>query len=229
MGLVELALANRLGPGMSFDHLAPHYRWMEAMAAGELLQRCRTVFVGEIDGDGHVLLLGIGRGRFLTALRRRHPRIRVTAIDASARMLQLARQDLRLACGSDEGVEFVHADILSWTADGQLFDAVASHFFLDCFRPEQLRQIAGRVAACSRAGAPWLVTDFCIPETGWRRWRARAVHAMMYGAFRVMTNLAASQVTPPDSILSAAGFMLRRRVHASFGLLHSDLWVRTSA
>ncbi|MEO8681817.1 MAG: class I SAM-dependent methyltransferase, partial [Vicinamibacterales bacterium] len=108
----------------------------------------------------------------------------------------------------------------------EAFDAVASHFFLDCFRADQLAQIAGRVAAWTRPGARWLVTDFCVPERGWRRWRARAIHRLMYAAFRITVNLAASQLTPPDPFLSAAGFALRSRQHANFGLLHSDVWVR---
>src|SRR5439155_22241467 len=33
---------------MSFDTLAPHYRWMEFILAGKKLQRCRTAFLDEI-------------------------------------------------------------------------------------------------------------------------------------------------------------------------------------
>ena len=33
---------------MSFDRLAPHYTWMEAVLAGPRLQRCRTT-EGKVD------------------------------------------------------------------------------------------------------------------------------------------------------------------------------------
>ncbi|MEO8680662.1 MAG: class I SAM-dependent methyltransferase, partial [Vicinamibacterales bacterium] len=94
-----------------FDRLAPHYRWMEAVAAGPLLQRSRTVFLEDCDRARRILVLGVGRGRFVAALRERNPAAHITAVDASARMLELARADL---AGRGGEVTFVHSDILSW-------------------------------------------------------------------------------------------------------------------
>ena len=50
---------------MSFDHLAPHYRWMEWLLAGSKPQRCRTTFLDTLPTARHALLLGEGNGRFL--------------------------------------------------------------------------------------------------------------------------------------------------------------------
>jgi len=33
---------------MSFDVLAPHYRWMELVCAGDLLQRCRMAHLARV-------------------------------------------------------------------------------------------------------------------------------------------------------------------------------------
>src|SRR5687768_4095337 len=80
--------------GMSFDRLAPHYRWLEWILAGPKLQRCRTAFLPVITPPRHALLIGEGNGRFLVELLRAHPCVRVLCVDASARMLECARARL---------------------------------------------------------------------------------------------------------------------------------------
>src|SRR4051812_20630121 len=97
---VLVALARRDDPGsghVSFDVLAPHYRWMELLLAGEKLQRCRTAFLKEVADARDVLIVGEGHGRFLVECRRRLPDARITCVDASERMLEVARARLRRA------------------------------------------------------------------------------------------------------------------------------------
>ena len=65
-----------------------------------------------------------------------------------------------------------------------------------------------------------------MPERGWRRWRARAIHALMYAFFRVATRLPARRHTNPDPFLLRAGFRLRGRRTSEWGLLQADLWQR---
>ena len=62
---------------MSFDLLAPHYRWMEWVLAGEKLQRCRTAWLEVLPAPARVLILGEGNGRFLEALMRQIGRAHV--------------------------------------------------------------------------------------------------------------------------------------------------------
>jgi len=123
-------------------------------------------------------------------------------------------------------VRFVHADILDDTWDWQAttYDAVASHFFLDCFPPDRLQTIISKVASITAPGGQWLLSDFCVPERGWRRFRAQVILLGLYAFFRVFTRLPAKRLTAPDRCLQMAGFQLRRRQHFNHGLLHSDLW-----
>ena len=65
---------------MSFDLLAPHYRWMEWLLAGGKLQRCRTACLGMIPAPAKVLIYGEGNGRFLAALCREFPEAEVTSV-----------------------------------------------------------------------------------------------------------------------------------------------------
>lgn len=208
---------------VGFDRLAPHYLWLEHVVAGRRLQACRTAYLATLPRPRRVLVLGVGRGRFVRALVTRHPGVPVVCVDASAAMLARVR---RLCAGlgaAAAGVSCVHADALSTLPVGP-FDLVATHFFLDCFRPDQLSALVDRVASVAAPGATWLVADFAVPAHGWRRWRARAIHALMYAVFRLVTGLAASRLTPPDEALRAHGFRLRARRTFDQGLLHSDCW-----
>jgi len=207
---------------MSFDRLAPHYRWMEWLLAGGKLQRCRTTFLDTLPPVRHALLLGEGNGRFLREFLRKQPTARVTCIDASPRMLNEARRRMH----RNEHVTFVCCDVTEWEPPQGEFDLVVSNFFLDCFRPEQIELIAEKISAALASDARWLIADFCEPRRGWRKWRAQAILRAMYWFFRQATALPANRLTAPDAILTRHGFELQARRSFEWGLLHSDLWLR---
>jgi SAM-dependent methyltransferase len=211
---------------MSFDALAPHYRWMEFVLAGDKLQRCRTAFLNEVSNRRSVLIVGEGNGRFLVECRRKLETANITCVDASSRMLALARKRVRDAGLSVEKIEFVHADALRWKPPQGAFDLVVTHFFLDCFPAEQLRQVVSALASAATADATWLLSDFQVPDRGLRRYRAQAIHRAMYLFFGLATRLPARNLTVPDGLLSVNNFALGERRLSEWGLLHSDRWER---
>jgi ubiquinone/menaquinone biosynthesis C-methylase UbiE len=211
---------------MSFDLLAPHYRWMEWLLAGQKLQRCRTAFVHSIPRARRVLMLGEGNGRCLVELLRAYPEAHFTCVDSSRRMLDRARARVRAHGLGTERIEFVHADVSDWQAPPEQFDLLVTHFFLDCFRANQLAQMVPRLAAAAAPGACWLLADFREPTSGVAKWRARGILRAMYFFFQRVTGLPASRLTPPDALLQQSGFVLRERSVSEWGLLHSDLWQR---
>jgi ubiquinone/menaquinone biosynthesis C-methylase UbiE len=212
-------------PHMSFDLLAPHYDWMEAVLAGPRLQSCRTTWLDSLAGCREVLSAGEGHGRFATAFALRHPKARLHCVDASAPMLSRARCRAE-AAGVVERITWETAALPGWTPPPAAFDAIVTGFFLDCFPPVTLAAVVATLAAAARPRARWLVTDFAVPAGGPARWRARAVHALMYGFFRLATRLPARRLTPPDGLLAAHGFRLAGRRTFNWGLLHADLWQR---
>lgn len=214
---------------MSFDLLAPHYGWMERVAGGRLLQRCRTAWLDRLDGCERLLIAGVGHGRLLHALLPRHPAIRIVCVDASAGMLREAEKRARHARLDLGRVEFVHARLPEWRPPAGLFDAIATPFFLDCFAPAQLDAVVATLARSAAPRAEWLVSDFTVPPRGWARQRARAVHAAMYAFFRVATRLPARRLTPPDALLAGHGFALGGRRTFNHGLLQADWWFRCPA
>ena len=211
---------------MNFDRLAPHYPWMEKLFAGGLMQRCRTSFLSRTTNCRHALLVGEGTGRFLVELLRANPQILITCVEHCEGMIKQARQRLARERLDESRVRFQQMDVLQWTPPKGQFDLVVTHFFLDCFRAEQLQQLIPLLAESATDQAIWLLADFRVPERGWRRWRACALLASLYLFFKIMTSLSASWLTPPDDFLAAAGFQLVERRLADGGFAHADLWSR---
>lgn len=210
---------------MSFDRLAPYYRWMEAVMAGRLLQRCRTRWLPEVRDARRALLVGEGHGRMLEACVTALPGCHFTVLDQSEAMLAQARRQWQRA-GGRQPVVFQLADLRDWRTAEAGFDLVVTNFFLDCFTPEELRRVVTNIHSALTPQARWLVADFCVPPAGWRRVRARAGLALAYSFFRWTTGISARHITPPDGVLRGVGFELRRRERFDEGLLHADLWTR---
>lgn len=220
-------MAAHVLPVMSFDALAPHYRWLEFVLAGNKLQRCRTAFLDDIPQAGNILLLGEGNGRFLPACRQRFRDARITCVDASAVMLAQAHQRLMHRAPTHHPVQFVHADVLAWTPPSNAaYDLIVTNFFLDCFRTEQLEQITRIVGCASAKNANWLIADFQVASGSVKQLRSKVILWMMYIFFRAATRLPAGKLIPPDSFLQGAGFTLRQRTQTEWGLLRSDWWQR---
>lgn len=209
---------------MSFDVLAPHYRWMEFVLAGNKLQCCRTAFLDRVAGARKVLIVGEGNGRFLLECRRWLPGAKILCVDASARMLDMARRRLARHRQDCERVQFVRADALAWSPPERDFDLIVTHFFLDCFRQEQLDRLIAGFAAVAAPGANWLLADFQPAPAGFNRYRSEVILWLMYRFFRVVTRLPASRLVLPGPILELHGFRLRGRRVSEWGLLHSDWW-----
>ncbi len=213
---------------MGFDRLAPHYRWLEALLAGGKLQRCRTAWLDEVCAAGRILIAGEGNGRFLAEAARRLPTAHFVVLDASPAMLAQAAARLRAAGGDERRVEFEEADVLSWVpaASVRPFDLIVTHFFLDCFPPEELARVIAALAAAAAPRCDWLIADFRDPAGGPARWRARLILAGMYAFFRAVTGLRARRISNFAPELDRAGFTLASRRVTEWGLLHSDRWER---
>ncbi|HEU6448851.1 MAG TPA: class I SAM-dependent methyltransferase [Verrucomicrobiae bacterium] len=212
---------------MSFDLLAPHYRRMEFVLAGEKLQRCRTAFLDKIPAPKNVLLLGEGHGRCLVECYRRFPDAQIVCVDASEGMLMQTRRQIEKRGFDALKVKLIHADALDWNPIGGPFDLIITHFFLDCFREDQLKILIPRLAAAATPDANWLVADFQNALSGWKCLRTRLILWSMYVFFRIVARLPAKKLTPPDGFLKRAGFALHQRIESEWNLLHSDWWKRS--
>lgn len=207
---------------MNFNRLAPHYDWLEAVTAGSRLQRARTQWLDRLAGCQHVLSVGEGHGRFAAAFLKRFPRAKLTCVEASPAMLAVGQRRTR---SWQDRVRWECADALAWQPAMQ-YDAIVTCFFLDCFPPEMLSAVVRHLARAASERSIWLVTDFAMPKSGPARWRAQAVHSLMYAFFRVMATLPARSLTRPDGLLAEHGYKLGCRREFEWGLVGAEVWQR---
>ena len=205
---------------MSFDSLAPHYWWLERLTFGNRLQWCRTVLLPHLSSHRRVLIVGDGDGRFLEAFQRANPDAAVDYLDISPGMVELAR---RRATGR---VRFVVADVRTDPLPGTGYDLIVTNFLLDCFPTDQLAGVIDRLANACAPNGRWLVGDFSMPASGWRRLAARVALTGMYLFFRITTRLPASQFVDPSPLLAARGFVPIVVASRMGGFLSARLWAR---
>ena len=211
---------------MSFDRIARHYRWLEAVTFGAALQKARTRWIESIAAPKRVLILGEGNGGFLCELLRVHREVSVDCVDASGRMLQLARRRVcQILPEAVSRVRFLEEDIVSWSPPGS-YDLLVTNFVLDCFPQDEVNLIIRKLANAATPDAYLLLADFSIPGKPLSRVHAKIWLAVMYWFFRSTTGIRAKRLVDPTSELEANGFARLSRSQWRFGLVKSELWQR---
>jgi ubiquinone/menaquinone biosynthesis C-methylase UbiE len=214
---------------VSFDRVAPHYRWLETIAFGRTLQCARIAFLGEAATAKRVLIVGEGNGRFLLELLRECASARVDCVEASAAMLDLARRRVeRNLPQAISRVHFVHAKIEDWLLPEHRYDLVITHFVLDCFPLHSLEEVIAKLGQAAAPAATWLLADFAYPSAGARRLRARLWIAAMYLFFRAFAGVEAHVLSDPDPFLRAHGFNCVQRQKFQCGMVKSEGWKRVA-
>lgn len=208
---------------VSFDRLARPYLWLERLAFGRALERCRLFYLPRLAGRRQALVLGDGDGRFLARLLAQNPDLRANAVDLSPAMLHLLQSRcLRASPTAHLRLRIHHQDSRAFTPI-QPPDLVVTHFFLDCLTPDEVDRLATRLAPTLAPGALWLVSDFRIPP-GPPRLPAKLLVRSLYLAFRILTGLRTTEL--PDHARSLMGAGLERidSHNSLFGLLFTELW-----
>jgi ubiquinone/menaquinone biosynthesis C-methylase UbiE len=210
---------------VSFDRVAPHYRWLETISFGNALQRARVFWIDKISPPHRVLICAEGNGRFLCELLRVYPTIDVDCIDASAQMLDMTRRRIhRIYPKSLSRIKFIHHDVRSWTPQNS-YDLLVTHFFFDCFSRSDVKSIAAKLARAAKSNAAWLLADFVVPQEGIiARVHARACLRLMYSFFRLTTGITGSDLADPTPYLEANGFVRAAQKLSRAGMLKSDLF-----
>ncbi len=206
----------------NFDRLARLYRWMEWASFGPWLGRCRCAYLGDLLACRHVLVLGGGDGRFAARLLAANPIVRIDAVDASAAML---RALVRQAGPHADRVRTYQADARCWQpAPGLPYDAICTHFFLDCLTTQEVRALAATLRPVVSPATVWVVSEFSIPESRFGNLVARPLVSALYRVFGRLTGLAVRRWPAHRAALRDAGFLLQKRRTGLAGLLTSQLW-----
>jgi ubiquinone/menaquinone biosynthesis C-methylase UbiE len=198
------------------DPIARFYRWLEYLAFGRALERCRFQFLDEVKGSRSALLLGEGDGRFLERLSRIAPDASIEIVDNSSAMLRLAYERSKGA-----RVTFRHEDARKCALAHAQFDLIVTHFFLDCFAREEMAALVNRLGDAAAPRSIWLVSEFRQP-TRWTRWIVR----VLYWFFGWAAGLEVKELADHRPALLACGFELREERLSLGGLLAAEFWVR---
>jgi ubiquinone/menaquinone biosynthesis C-methylase UbiE len=163
-----------------YDFIARFYDQLTRVAFGDKIFNSQTHFLTRVPEGSSVLMLGGGTGLIAKELLKVKPRCRITFVDASAKMISIARTN---NTSSGVNIVFVHGtedDI----PEGD-YNVVITNFFLDLFSAKELDVVLKKIKARLTLNAIWLVTDFQKPKTIWQT----LVLAFMYRFFALVTRL----------------------------------------
>jgi spermidine synthase len=205
---------------MKIGRLAPLYRWIEYAAFGRALELRRFAFLPHIASARRVLILGEGDGRTLERLLTVAPIARFDVVEISPEMIALARK----RTGNSGRIAFRCGDARTenWTTEH--FDAIVTHFFLDCFSEADASRLIRQLANALTPGGMWLVGEFAIPNTRWRRLHAQLWVWTMYRFFRITTGLSAKSLPPIEALMTDAGMLRVKQEKQRNGLIISEIW-----
>jgi tRNA (cmo5U34)-methyltransferase len=179
----------------NFDKVAPFYDGLSRLVFGSALRRAQVAHVAAIPENACVLLIGGGSGWLLEQLLRQKPKAKVTYLEASPKMVQLARQ--RLA--RDPGIAQAAASFCVGTENdllpGESFDVIITPFLLDLFPDERLQVLLDRLCLALVPGGLWLFSDFWPVEKPRPYWQQLLLKSM-YTFFRLVSHVQANQL--PD-------------------------------
>jgi hypothetical protein len=208
----------------NFDLIARPYHWLEHLTLGSLLQRCRTHHLPALTHAKNALILGDGDGRFLAQLLAQNPHLQADAVDTSAAMLHLLRQNCAAAFPNTQTRLYTHqTNALTFTPPHPPYDLVVTHFFLDCLTQPDLEALTTHITSHLTPNALWLISDFRIPASPMRL-PAKFFIRALYLAFRILTGLRATHLPDHATPITRAGLTRIAQHHSLAGLLTTELW-----
>jgi ubiquinone/menaquinone biosynthesis C-methylase UbiE len=216
---------NNKGKSVSFCRFARAYNLLEKLVFNDTLEKTRFACLDSISEAKRILLLGEGDGRFLEKLTSINPNCLVTVLDASPIMLALAKTKVPATFQGE--IHFCKEDATKCTFPFEAFDAVVSHFFLDCFTEETLSALLEKLSSTLRPNGKWLIADFVEPSPNALRSLPQFLCLrILYAFFRLTCGIEARRVVSPHKTLRTHGLSESRCISFSKGLLTSLVFIK---
>ena len=214
---------------MSYSSIARFYKLIETVTIGRPLLDARLAHLQRL-AEGpeveHALLVGEGNGSFLLPFAQRFPNTQITVLDESPEMLRVAQSRLEAAGIDTTRITFRRVDMTTEQLPEGCYDLIVTLFFFDNFDVDTVRRIVPVLERASTPSAQWVLSDFQIPASGWRRVRACIWLSILYAFFRCVAKIPARSVPPTEAILATASFQQVARKIYSGEMLYSTLYQR---
>jgi tRNA (cmo5U34)-methyltransferase len=180
-------------PDSGFDHVAPFYDLLAKSVFGESLKNAQLYLLPFIPDKSRVLVIGGGSGWLLQQLILTGKSLDIVYLDASPRMLSLAR-------AKHEKFTLVHACKVSFRLGTEAalktpeqFDVVITPFLLDLFPEQRLHQLMMKLKSTLNPKGLWLFADFW-PIQQQPRWWQKVLTWSMYTFFGVVSDVKAKKL-----------------------------------
>jgi SAM-dependent methyltransferase len=160
-----------MDPLNQFNKIAFVYDMIAALVFGKSIKRAQEYFLKDVPDTSIVLILGGGTGWLAKELLKKKPNCRIVYIDASSKMIELARKKT----GNSAQINFIHGtekDIPQIK-----FDVVITNFFLDMFELGSLSNVTGRIKSSMEKDSIWIATDFIDEGKWWQKMLLKLMYA----------------------------------------------------
>ncbi|MEZ4947108.1 MAG: methyltransferase domain-containing protein [Cyclobacteriaceae bacterium] len=145
-----------------FDKIAPFYDKLAGFAFGNSLMSAQEYNLDTIAEGADVLVIGGGTGKFLTQLLVKNKSCRIWFVEASEKMIELAKKNLNFT----NRVIYMHGT--HENGPDRNFDIVITHFFVDMFTDLELHNVMQIIHGHLKSQGRWLVADF-VNHKYWHR------------------------------------------------------------
>ncbi len=202
--------------GKGFDRIVFMYDTIARMASFNQINKSQLAFIEKLSTQSTSLVIGGGTGYFLQQLLKTNRTIRVTYVDASAKMIAYARKRVAKQLPKElHRVTFVCKPVEELDPAG-VYDVIVCNYFLDLFDDTQVDTLMRSFNKQMSKGSLLYVTDFSIPSNRMLRAGTRIGLRMLYWLFGKAVYLPTRKLPSIDPLIK----------HHGLTVIHSKLFLQ---
>lgn len=178
-----------------YNSIAGFYSLLSRIVFGNDLIGVQEMTLAMDLPEKDLLILGGGNGDILPFLYKTCPQLDITFVDASSKMLHLAKGQK----ASDQKVEFIHTDQYQ---NDSTFQAILLPFFLDVLSENELKRHISAIKKMSDENTMIYLVDFYRPTGLVQKLKLKL--SILF--FKLFTSLAVDTLTPVFDIMENNGY-----------------------
>ncbi|WP_207432631.1 class I SAM-dependent methyltransferase [Sabulibacter ruber] len=211
-------------PTPDFNLIAPVYDALAQAVYGQAQLKAQAHFLPLVPAQSRVLILGGGSGWILPQLLQKSAPAQVLYLEASAKMVHLAKRRLGQS-PSNTNVEFrvgTEADLLPQ----EKFHVVITPFVLDLFSQDQAQNMMQRLSQALLPSSLWLHTDFYLSASPTQRLWQKPLLWSMYKFFGLVSGISGKSLPPFELLFTSLGFQTKQEAFFFRGFIRAQVLQR---